>query len=213
MQRLSDGTINRLTDDKQCNYSIVTDADGEYPKIMNQVWQTILFSEAVSLKKGAATKSGFINILSSNGITDFHWDWEKIVNSPDDHGYEQKTFYFIIDNMPQGVLHALFPKQSRLSQGDNLVYVDRIAVAPWNRQYSTSQHFKGIGSLLMLFIEEFSEQSGYGGAVGLHALIQAKTFYVYLGMQSLGIDQSYEGLEYFEMPKKSRSEETSEGNV
>lgn len=213
MQRLSEGKINRLTDHEECDYNIVTGADDQYPQIMNLQWQTVLFNRALSLKKAATSKSGFIDSLCSNGITDFHWNWESIVNSPDDHGYEKKTFYFLINGIPQGVLHALFPKQSRLNQGDNLVYVDRIAVAPWNRSSATLQHFKGIGSLLMLFIKKFSEEQGYGGAVGLHALEQAKTFYAYLGMQSLGIDQNYEGLEYFEMPKNPISETTSEVNV
>ncbi|TOO49751.1 GNAT family N-acetyltransferase, partial [Vibrio parahaemolyticus] len=69
---------------------------------------------------------------------------------------------------------------------------------------------KGIGSILMLFIESFSEEEGYEGAVGLHALEQAKSFYVYLGMKSLGIDQDYEGLEYFEKPKNPKDKNTSE---
>lgn len=202
MQTLSQGTINRLTDSSKLQYSIVTEADDVYPKMMDELWQVVLYQKAINLKQTADSKQGFIASLSKNGITDFHWKWESIVNSPNIQEYEKKTFYFIIENRPQGVLHALFPKQSRLDQGDNLVYVDRIAVAPWNRSSATPQEFKGVGSLLMVFIKQFSDKQGFGGAVGLHALEQARTFYVYLGMESLGMDQSYEGLEYFELPKK-----------
>ncbi|PNG63491.1 hypothetical protein SC81_16845 [Vibrio vulnificus] len=133
-----------------------------------------------------------------------------MVSDPDTNGYEQRTFYFTVGGQPEGVLHALFPKESKLNTGDNLVYVDRIAVAPWNRQLATPQVYKGIGSILMLFIESFSEEEGYEGAVGLHALEQAKSFYIYLGMKSLGIDQDYEGLEYFEKPKNPKDENISE---
>ncbi|MEZ8285592.1 hypothetical protein BCU17_19665 [Vibrio splendidus] len=213
MQQLSGGKITRLTDSEECDYNIVTDADHLYPTMMNQQWQTVLFKKAHALKSTATSKKGFIGDLCSKGITDFHWNWEKIVKDPDVNGYEKKTFYFTVNGEPEGVLHALFPKQSKLNTSDNLVYVDRIAVAPWNRQSANPQHFKGIGSILMLFIEEFSEKQGYDGAVGLHALEQAKSFYVYLGMQSLGIDQSYEGLEYFEKPKKPKGVTASEGSV
>ncbi|MDO6582647.1 GNAT family N-acetyltransferase [Photobacterium sp. 2_MG-2023] len=210
MQKLRKGRIQRLTDSKDCDYCIVTDADDIFPKMMDQAWQTILFNEAKQLMSTATSKEGFIHDLCSQGITDFHWNWEGIVSDSDVNDYQQRTFYFIVNDQPEGVLHALFPKQSRLNHGDNLVYVDRIAVAPWNRPQANPQRFKGIGSILMLFIESFSEQEGYEGAVGLHALEQAKSFYVYLGMKSLGIDQSYEGLEYFEKPKSPRDKNTSE---
>lgn len=210
MQQLSEGKINRLTDNQEYDYSIVIDADHIYPAVMDQQWQTLLFGKAIALKSTATSKEHFISDLCTKGISDFHWKWQGIVSKSDTNGYEQKTFYFIVDGQPEGVLHALFPKQSRLNTGDNLVYVDRIAVAPWNRPSADPLHFKGIGSILMLFIEQFSEEQGYDGAVGLHALQQAKSFYVYLGMQSLGIDESYEGLEYFEKPKNPKGAAASE---
>jgi len=45
----------------------------------------------------------------------------------------------------------------------------------------------------------FSRQLGCSGRIGLHALPQADTFYVRLGMSALGIDEAYESLGYFEM--------------
>lgn len=210
MQTLREGKILRRTDGEERDYCIVTGADQLYPKVMNQKWQTLLFNEAKQLHAAKTSKNEFIRDLCDRGITDFHWNWEEIVSDPDTNGYEQRTFYFTVDGQPEGVLHALFPKESKLSTGDNLVYVDRIAVAPWNRQLATPQVYKGIGSILMLFIESFSEQEGYEGAVGLHALEQAKSFYAYLGMKSLGIDQDYEGLEYFEKPKNPKDKNTSE---
>ena len=210
MQTLREGKILRRTDGEERDYCIVTDADQLYPKVMNQKWQSPLFNEAIQLHAAKTSKKEFIRDLRDRGITDFHWNWEEIVSDPDTNGYEKRTFYFTVDGQPEGVLHALFPKESKLSTGDNLVYVDRIAVAPWNRQLATPQVYKGIGSILMLFIESFSEEEGYEGAVGLHALEQAKSFYVYLGMKSLGIDQDYEGLEYFEKPKNPKDKNTSE---
>ncbi|EHZ2901702.1 hypothetical protein M5225_001650 [Vibrio vulnificus] len=210
MRTLREGKILRLTDGEERDYCIVTDADQVYPTVMNQKWQTLLYSKAGQLYAAKTSKKEFIRDLCDNGITDFHWNWEEIVSDPDTNGYEQRTFYFTVGGQPEGVLHALFPKESKLNTGDNLVYVDRIAVAPWNRQLATPQVYKGIGSILMLFIESFSEEEGYEGAVGLHALEQAKSFYIYLGMKSLGIDQDYEGLEYFEKPKNPKDENISE---
>lgn len=202
MITLSTGKIKDLRIDSDVDYLIVSGDDSVYPEIMDKTWQSSLLRKVYFLKSQSSSKEELKDKVNSHSCSDFHWSWRRIINSTAEEGYEKKTFYFTVNNQPQGVLHAFFPKAARLAVGENLVYIDRIAVAPCNRSSASPQVFKGIGSLLMLFIKAFSQENGYGGAVGLHALKQAKDFYVYLGMQSLGVDTEYENLEYFESPKQ-----------
>jgi hypothetical protein len=85
--------------------------------------------------------------------------------------------------------------------GASLVYVEYLAVAPWNRQSIQSpRRFSGCGSALLEFAVLRSDELGYDGRVGLHSLPGSRTFYARLGFIDLGADQAEGDLHYFEYP-------------
>jgi GNAT superfamily N-acetyltransferase len=92
-------------------------------------------------------------------------------------------------------------KASRLQTGSYtpLVYVDNVAVAPWNRpQIQTVPRYRGLGKLMLGAAVSLAIEEGMDGRCGLHSLVQAEGFYLRAGMQDLGLDAAVENLRYFE---------------
>ncbi|BDF95062.1 GNAT family N-acetyltransferase [Pseudoalteromonas sp. KAN5] len=199
MSVLETGSIFSPKENKHCNYEIVDDP--EYAQKIDDTWQTHSLERVFELKKASTTLEDLKSALTSENISDFHWCWNDIVNSQNSEDYIQVTFYLTVNGIPEGALHTYFPKETRLHKGKNLVYIDRIATAPWNRPHQTIKHFSGVGSILILFICRYSRDKGCEGCIGLHSLPQAEPFYDHLGMKNLGIDLAYEGLKYFELEK------------
>jgi hypothetical protein len=95
-------------------------------------------------------------------------------------------------------------KRCRLpaQQGMNLVYIDLIESAPWNRPELLFQpvKFKGVGTIMMRAAIQLSLNEEFKGRIGLHALPQSEKWYrEKCGMTDMGIDQQVQGLRYFEM--------------
>jgi hypothetical protein len=86
------------------------------------------------------------------------------------------------------------------SAREAIVYVDYLEAAPWNTgAYTRSPRFKGVGTRLLQGAILRSQEEGFGGRVGLHALPQSEGFYAgRCGMQNLGLDPAYHHLSYFE---------------
>lgn len=132
---------------------------------------------------------------------DWHWEWfTKTVKTKDNNCYE--WFFLQIDSIVEAACLITFPKESALLQGEQIFYIDFIAVAPWNR-YSPleEKRHKGLGyTVLRESISFLSKQ--YSGATrfALHSLEQAEQFYVQkLKMQHCpNLDKPY--LKYFELP-------------
>ena len=102
------------------------------------------------------------------------------------------------------MLLCLEGKTSRLlpHAGRPLVYIDYLEAAPWNsRGYTAEPVYRGIGTALVMAAVRLSVQLGYEGRVGLHSLPQSEGFYVHgCDFESMGVDESYEQLTYFELP-------------
>jgi hypothetical protein len=81
---------------------------------------------------------------------------------------------------------------------DPLVYVSFLEVAPWNQLQSSKRYLKGLGQLLLRLACERSEQLGYGGRIGLHALQSAEGFYKRLGFNAPICPNEYTEV-YFEL--------------
>ena len=89
--------------------------------------------------------------------------------------------------------------RSGLPQRYPLVYVQAILSAPWNQIIIEDPPFYvGVGRALLLFARRRSEQLGYQGRVGLHALPGSEGFYHRVDMPDYGPDDDKEGLIYFE---------------
>ena len=100
-------------------------------------------------------------------------------------------------------------KRCRLADqaGKNLVYVEFVENAPWNRkELFDPPRYRGIGTLLMRAAIEASRQEGFKGRIGLHSLPQADAFYAKTcGMTDLGADPDphYSPMHYFEMTART----------
>lgn len=90
--------------------------------------------------------------------------------------------------------------RSRLEPGKNLVYLDYLATAPWNRpSIQNPPAYRGVGTAFFTLAVERSISLEYKGRVGLHALPRAEKFYKQLGMVDFGIDANKQNLKYFEL--------------
>lgn len=133
-----------------------------------------------------------------------HWNWAR--KAPQLKLLESSGFGIVHDQRWQGVM--LTKTASHVSQlgrdrGKPLVYIDYLEVAPWNwriPQVERAGQFRGIGSLLFWRAVRQSQEEGFHGRLGLHALPQAEEFYEKAcGMTSLGRDAGKQNLLYLEL--------------
>ncbi len=136
-------------------------------------------------------------VLATIQVDDSHWKWFKKHFAY--QGPEYNWFFLVIDNIPQAACLIYHPKQSAID-GDNIFYIEYIAVAPWNRQNPMStRQYCGVGSAIIRDVikyatEELSLRYGFC----LHALPRAAGFYAKIGMDSFSaLDK--DTLQYFEM--------------
>ncbi|MGI0488584.1 hypothetical protein ACN4EK_24505 [Pantanalinema rosaneae CENA516] len=137
---------------------------------------------------------------------DNFWDWElkhrAYLSSANYEGYAIEY-----EQITQGLM--LIATQGHRSQFEphrRLVYVHSLASAPWNRpSLQTPVEFRAIGSALLQFARFRSEELGYDGLVGLHALPGSEGFYQKMGMIDCGRDETKEDLTYFEWYRRRPS--------
>lgn len=72
--------------------------------------------------------------------------------------------------------------------------------APWDWALLKPPKFGGCGTGMISVAIERSRVLGKSGAVGLHSLSGAESFYRNLGFRELGADPAEDGLTYFEIP-------------
>ncbi len=139
--------------------------------------------------------------LHEQGADDATWDWEAKLQSLDPDGrYEGCAL--VRGRQVQGLMlleSAL--RRSRQTQRP-LVYVEFLAVAPWNRRSPHApQRFGHCGTALMEYAEHRSVIMGLRGRLGLHSLPSAEIFYRRAGLRDFGADSQERGLRYFESPE------------
>lgn len=72
----------------------------------------------------------------------------------------------------------------------SIVYVHSLATAPWNRPNAIAEpRYRSVGATLLDFARYRSEELGYGGLVGLHALAGSEGFYRRMKMLEYGEDE------------------------
>lgn len=146
--------------------------------------------------------------LRTSADEDQYWDWEqkqRIYLSGDEGIYE--GYAIECEQMTQGLM--LLKTQGYRSQVESnrlIVYVHSLATAPWNRiTVPDPNGFRAVGRVLLKFARFRSEELGYGGLVGLHALPSAEEFYRKMGMLDGGADAEKENLVYFEWYRRRPS--------
>ncbi|MGF1522647.1 MAG: hypothetical protein ACFBSF_10065 [Leptolyngbyaceae cyanobacterium] len=139
------------------------------------------------------------NRLLSSDEEDAYWDWNKKNRLyASDANYEK--YAITCQQITQGLMMLeARGHRSWFEPNRRLVYVDYLATAPWNRpSIQNPPEYRSVGGILLKFARHRSEELGYGGLVGLHALPRAKKFYDKMGMIDCGEDPEKQNLTYFE---------------
>lgn len=145
--------------------------------------------------------------LRTSEQEDQFWDWElkhRVYLSS--ANYESYAIEY--EQITQGLM--LIETRGHRSQVEprrRLVYVHSLASAPWNRPgLQTPVEFRAIGSALLQFARFRSQELGYDGLVGLHALPGSEGFYRdKMKMMDCGADETKENLTYFEWYRRRPS--------
>ncbi|CAN5922581.1 hypothetical protein BH11MYX4_BH11MYX4_03860 [soil metagenome] len=70
------------------------------------------------------------------------------------------------------------PHWSRVHPTQRIVFVDYVAIAPWNQEeLAVTREVKGLGRQLLSFAVEVARQLGYEGGFGLHSTPEAAATY------------------------------------
>ena len=134
---------------------------------------------------------------------DSHWDWVRLATLARQR-LGQETFAVECQGVTQGLMLLDFTLFARLPEqmGRELIYVDRLATAPWNRKkFTDNPRYKGVGRVLFATALSASIEEGFEGRLGLHSLPQAITWYqAEIGMADLGLDV-IKNMNYYEVTK------------
>jgi hypothetical protein len=134
-------------------------------------------------------------------LEDWHWRWDNKALYCSSSEYER--FYLIADNSVQAIATIYHPKSSWI-KGDNIFYIDYLAVANWNRDRpGYGKKFSGVGTKLLGYcINHAITVLKYRPGFCLHSLPGAETYYQHIGMQDLGLDSAKESLRRYEADEK-----------
>jgi hypothetical protein len=138
-------------------------------------------------------------ILGVTEQADRYWSWDyKLRQGKQGGRYE--AYAVETDELTQGLMFLETRwHRSQLPQRYPLVYVEALAVAPWNRRIlEDPPYLRGVGRSLLLFARQRSLRLGYGGRVELHALPGSEGFYRQNQMPEYDADPEKEDLIYFE---------------
>ena len=155
------------------------------------------------------TSAALAEITSWKPILEMHrqedeaWNWPAIVEECRAASRTGEASYeFIILRARRDVQSLMILETEAhlsLQTRTSILYVEYLAVAPWNRPpIQSPRRFSGCGSALIEFAIRRSEELGYDGRVGLHSLPGSRTFYARSGFIDLGADEAEGGLHYFE---------------
>lgn len=132
-----------------------------------------------------------------------HWNWRRKTEALQGM-LAQPGFSIVCNGMTQGmmILDTVMKRcRSEGQKGKEIVYVDFVENAPWNRpELHEPALYRGVGSIMIRSAIALSEELEFKGRIGLHSLPQANSFYANTcGMSDLGMDADYQNLRYFEM--------------
>ncbi|WP_216359951.1 hypothetical protein [Pseudomonas ogarae] len=129
-----------------------------------------------------------------------------------------KGFAIVCNGITQGMMLVDMTRhRSKVppKNGKDIVYIDYLECAPWNRPEinQASPYFRGVGSTLIAAAIMQSFEEDFRGRIGLHSIQQAETWYrTKCGMTDLGSDPHNDGLRYFEMTTEQAHAFIQKGN-
>lgn len=162
-------------------------------------WRPVLSAKIDELTR---TGQNTIEQRRTFNVEDAHWQWPK--KAADRAKVLQWNSCAVrCGSKTQGLMFIdLLQRCRHPSQAnDGLVYVDLLATAPWNRPRLVADPlYRGVGLVLITEAILLSQDEGFKGRIGLHALPGSEDWYRdNLKMVPLGPDPKYCGLIYFEM--------------
>jgi hypothetical protein len=132
----------------------------------------------------AAIKRDWIPKLQdakNNGAScpELNWDWAEYVCQ----GNSQNGFLCLTLSCGSSIEGFLFvsdtdKEKSRFIKDARILYVERVAVAPWNQPLPVgTQDIRGIGKNFFRITDEISCALGYQGRYGLHSEKSSESYY------------------------------------
>ena len=144
------------------------------------------------------TPEKWIEMLGNLEVQDHHWKWRtKCSIAP---GTMRRVFSLLNAGEVEAAMVLLTGETSRdPAIALPILYVDFVAVAPWNRKtFQSPLRFRHLGTVMIGAAVELSRTLGLDGRCGLHSLPQSEGFYRRIGMRDFGLDAAYSSLRYFE---------------
>lgn len=193
----------------QCdNARVFMGLDDEHVESFRALWVPEIQARVTDIRSRHTNAEGIVDMatfsaeITGHNLEDAHWDWGRKwdILQPD----LSKVFFavecegkveafMIVDNSKY---RCRRPEQD----GGNLIYIEFVAIAPWNRKALVEQPlYRGIGKALVGTAISLSIEEEYDGRIGLHSLPQSETFYKdTCGMADLGPDDDKK-MNYYEM--------------
>lgn len=145
-----------------------------------------------------------------------HWNWRQKTQALQGM-LAHPGFSIVCNGTTQGMIivdTTMHRCRIEIQKGKDLVYVEYVENAPWNRpELADPPRYRGIGSILIRAAIALSIEEEFKGRIGLHALPQSNGFYANTcGMTDLGIDADYHDLRYFEMSPEQAEAFIARGN-
>lgn len=188
---------------------LVDGLDSVHIDFIEQQWEPVLQRQYdlallsfFQLPAASQTEEKWAEILGKFGAQDSHWKWRiKCSVAP---GTNRRIFALLNVGDVEAAMCLFFGKQSRDANPLPIVYVDYVAVAPWNRkEVQNPLRFRNFGTVMLGAAIAVSMSMGLEGRCGLHSLPQSEGFYRRIGMADFGIDAAYLSLRYFEFSNQA----------
>jgi len=168
-------------------------------EVSSNNWVDALLYDAILANHLDDYEQKWVPITRTTAEEHTHWDWTSKDFSPPG----KQSFAIECCNETQGMMIVDPQKRCQLPEhdGQELVYVDYLEAAPWNRSViQDPPRYRLVGTLLITAAITLSRELGYNGKIGLHSLPQAERYYRNrCGMTDLGEDEQDLNLRDFEM--------------
>lgn len=187
---------------RPCHLEIVPGLSSEQLAFIAREWMPRLISAHErallafrALPDEQRTKAAWESAKGQFGCQDRDWDWEA-----KSRNVSGRILVLQRETEVEALMQISPNEKSRIraTYGEAIMYIEYVAIAPWNRkEIQTKPRFFKLGKLMIGVAVNISQTEGMDGRCGLHALPQVEGFYEHIGMQNLGVDKK-ENLKYFE---------------
>lgn len=209
------GTYQLYSPADDCDHEIQVfdQIDAAHVDYINREWMPVLKSQrqlaAIRFKQlGGSTNDEWQQLLGEYGAPDSRWNWNDLAK-PGVARTTHRSFSVLTGDEVEAVMVANLTRRCELDEqnGEHLVYVENLAVAPWNRdEIHSPRYLGGLGKVMLALAAKLSESEGWKGRVGLHSLAQSESFYEKCKMTRVKNDSSCEDLWYFEFTPSQAKE-------